>query len=303
MGTKAVILCGGQGTRIRDANELLPEADAADRRQADRLAHHEGLRRHGVNEFVLCLGYKGWLIKEFFLNYRPMTTDVTVDARRARRRGRLPRAATTRRTGGSRSPRPARRRMTGGRVCGRSAATSRATSRSCSPTATASPTSTSASCSPSTAATAGSRTVTAVRPPGRFGEMRLDGRPGRASSTRSRRRREGFINGGFFVFDGRRIWDVPRHRPARRARARAAAAAGARRASCVAYQHTGFWQPMDTLREYKLLNDAVGDRPGAVEDVGPGHAMSAPTRRRAAQRRTRASACSSPATPASRAAG
>ena len=75
---KAVILCGGQGTRIRDANELLPKPMLPIGGKPIVWHIMKGYAVHGVREFVLCLGYKGWLIKEFFLNYRTMMTDVTV---------------------------------------------------------------------------------------------------------------------------------------------------------------------------------------------------------------------------------
>ena len=75
---KAVILCGGQGTRIRDASELLPKPMLPIGGKPIVWHIMKIYARHGVREFVLCLGYKGWLIKEFFLNYRAMTTDVTV---------------------------------------------------------------------------------------------------------------------------------------------------------------------------------------------------------------------------------
>jgi glucose-1-phosphate cytidylyltransferase len=65
---------------------------------------------------------------------------------------------------------------------------------------------------------------------------------------------EGFINGGYFVFDAKRIWDylgtedgvVLEREPLQRL-----SLDGQLRA----FRHTGFWQPMDTLREYQLLND------------------------------------------------
>src|ERR1035437_5304334 len=75
---KAVILCGGQGTRIRDASETVPKPMLS---IGDRpIVWHimKGVPSAGIHEFVLCLGYKGWVIKEFFLNYRAMTADVRV---------------------------------------------------------------------------------------------------------------------------------------------------------------------------------------------------------------------------------
>ena len=76
---KAVILAGGRGTRISEETIAAAEADGRDRRPADPLAHHEDLRRHGVTDFVVCLGYKGYVIKEYFANYLLHTSDVTID--------------------------------------------------------------------------------------------------------------------------------------------------------------------------------------------------------------------------------
>ena len=96
-------------------------------------------------------------------------------------------------------------------------------------------------------------TVTAVRPPGRFGEMRIDGDVV-AEFNEKPQTTEGFINGGFFVLDGRKTWDYvgtdPRTLLEREPMQRLAAAG-----QLAAFRHTGFWQPMDTLREYTLLND------------------------------------------------
>src|SRR5436853_3036489 len=75
---KAVILCGGQGTRIRDANESLPKPMLPIGGKPIVWHIMKSYAAYGVRDFVLCLGYKGWLIKEFFLNYRAMTADLTV---------------------------------------------------------------------------------------------------------------------------------------------------------------------------------------------------------------------------------
>ena len=75
---KAVILCGGQGTRIREASDSLPKPMLPIGNKPMVWHIMKSYAAHGVKEFVLCLGYKGWLIKEFFLNYRAMTNDITV---------------------------------------------------------------------------------------------------------------------------------------------------------------------------------------------------------------------------------
>lgn len=255
---KAVILCGGQGTRIRDASEILPKPMLPIGGKPIVWHIMKGYARHGVREFVLCLGYKGWLIKEFFLNYRAMTADLTVllghhdrlefNGRHDEEDWKVTLAETGEQT------------MTGGRV----AAIRRyvegddlflltygdgvsdvdvektvAFHRSHGKVAT----------------------VTAVRPPGRFGEMRIaDGDV--TEFNEKPQATEGFINGGFFVLDAKRVWDyvgtdpqtVFEREPLRRL---------ARDRQLVAFPHTGFWQPMDTAREYGLLNDlwASGQAP------------------------------------------
>jgi glucose-1-phosphate cytidylyltransferase len=76
---KTVILCGGQGTRIRDVAADVPKPMIT----IGRLPILWHLMRYyahfGHDEFVLCLGYKGEVIKDFFLNYRARTRNFTVD--------------------------------------------------------------------------------------------------------------------------------------------------------------------------------------------------------------------------------
>ncbi|HVE85078.1 MAG TPA: glucose-1-phosphate cytidylyltransferase [Myxococcales bacterium] len=250
MGTKAVILCGGQGTRIRDASELLPKPMLPIGGKPIVWHIMKGFASFGIKEFVLCLGYKGWLIKEFFINYRAMTTDVTVKLGKHRavdfhsRHDEEDWMVTLAETGES--------TMTGGRVAavrryvenddlflltygdgvanvdvGALLAFHRAHGKVA--------------------------TVTAVRPPGRFGEMRLDADQV-AEFNEKPQATEGFINGGFFVCDAKRIWPYLGDSPTsvlELGPMRSLAADGQLKAYC----HTGFWQPMDTLREYNLLNE------------------------------------------------
>lgn len=247
---KAVILCGGQGTRIRDASELLPKPLLPIGQHPIVWHIMKGYAAAGVKEFVLCLGYKGWLIKEYFLNYRAKTTDVTVKLGNhepvfhgspAEEDWTVTLAETGENTG------------TGGRV----AAIRRYVEKDglfC--------------------LTYGDgvgdvdlrrliafhkehgkiATVTAVRPPGRFGEMRLE-QDRVVEFNEKPQATEGLINGGFFVFDAVRIWDylgadpliLLEREPLQRL---------AREGQLVGFAHTGFWQPMDTAREYALLNEA-----------------------------------------------
>ncbi|MDD5618481.1 MAG: glucose-1-phosphate cytidylyltransferase [Candidatus Omnitrophica bacterium] len=75
---KAVILCGGQGTRIRDVSEVLPKPMLTIGNMPILWHIMKTYSHYGVKDFVLCLGYKGWVIKEFFLNYYAKISDITV---------------------------------------------------------------------------------------------------------------------------------------------------------------------------------------------------------------------------------
>jgi len=247
---KAVILCGGQGTRIRDANEALPKPMLPVGDMPILWHIMKGYAVHGVREFVLCLGYKGWLIKEFLLNYRAMTMDVTVTL--GRDAGVEFHGVNTTENWAVTLAETGDQTMTGGRLTAvrkyldsdepflvtygdgvanvdvrALIAFHRSHGRIC--------------------------TVTAVRPPGRFGDMRIEG--GRVTEFNEKpQASEGFINGGFLVFDSRRIWEYLGLDPStilEREPMQALARAG----ELVPFQHTGFWQPMDTAREYALLND------------------------------------------------
>lgn len=247
---KVIILCGGQGTRIRDANELVPKPllPIGDRPIVWHIM--KSYATHGFTDFVLALGFKGWLIKEYFLNYRSMTDDLRVSlgrpgdvevlARRATEDWSVTLAETGEHT------------MTGGRV----AALRRYVEGD-----------------DLFAVTYGDgvadvdigalvrfhrahgkvATVTAVHPPGRFGELGIVDGLVREFNEKPQTTL-GFINGGFMVFDAKRAWDyIPAADPGLVLEVeplQSLAAAG----ELVAYEHQGFWQPMDTLREYTQLN-------------------------------------------------
>jgi glucose-1-phosphate cytidylyltransferase len=248
--TTAVILCGGQGTRIRDVNEVLPKPLLPIGGKPIVWHIMKGFAAHGVKDFVLCLGYKGWLIKEFFLNYKAMTTDVTVtlgehgsvtfNGEHDEADWRVTLAETGEAT------------MTGGRV----SAVRRYVDRDEPFLLTYGDGVSDVDVGKLLGFHQGHgrvATVTAVRPPGRFGEMRIND----AVVTEFNEKpqvTEGFINGGFFVCDGRRIWDFlgsDAMTTWEREPLQKLAAAG----QLAAFRHTGFWQPMDTYREYAQLNE------------------------------------------------
>src|SRR5215470_5375640 len=75
---KTVILCGGQGTRIRDVAADLPKPMISIGRYPILWHIMKGYAQWGHKDFILCLGYQGVVIKDFFLNYQVRTSDVTV---------------------------------------------------------------------------------------------------------------------------------------------------------------------------------------------------------------------------------
>jgi glucose-1-phosphate cytidylyltransferase len=259
---KVVILCGGMGTRIRDANESLPKPLLPIGGRPILWHIMKSYAHHGFNDFVLCLGYKGWLIKEFFLNYRSATSDlrVTLGANGGGTEILTPSSedgwrVTLADTGEA--------TMTGGRM----AAVRRYVEGDDLVMCTYGD---GVADIDVKALVAFHRkqgkiaTVTAVRPPGRFGELAV-GNGAVAEFNEKPQATGGFINGGFFVFDARRIWNyispaadtVLERDPMRRL---------VEDGELSAFEHTGFWQPMDTLREFNMLNDmwASGKAPWKV---------------------------------------
>jgi glucose-1-phosphate cytidylyltransferase len=74
-----VILCGGMGTRLREETERVPKPLVQIGEKPILWHIMKIYRHHGFRRFILCLGYKSWLIKEFFLRYREQVADFTID--------------------------------------------------------------------------------------------------------------------------------------------------------------------------------------------------------------------------------
>ena len=237
---KAVILAGGLGTRLSEETSVKPKP-MIEIGHRPILWHIMKLySAHGINDFVVCCGYKGYMIKEYFSNYALHTSDVTVDVRRGsvevHQRRAEPWRITLVDTGDD--------SMTGGRLLKvaehirneetffftygdgvgdiditASLAFHRAHGRKA--------------------------TLTAVAPPGRFGALQLE--ESRVVTFQEKPSGDGgLINGGFFVLssqvlsliqDEMTVWEYePLH---------TLAAEG----ELMAFEHRGFWQPMDTLRD------------------------------------------------------
>ena len=193
---KVVILCGGQGTRLREETEVRPKP-MVEIGGRPILWHVMKIYAHyGLTDFVLCLGYKGHIIKNFFLDYEARVKDFTVNLGRHHsieyhsEHGEEGWTVTLAETGentmtGARLARVARY-LDDGPFCftygdGLGNVDIASLLRVSSLTRKA-------------------WTVTGVRPPGRFGELLLDGRRVAAFAEKPQVT-EGLINGGFFVFE------------------------------------------------------------------------------------------------------
>src|SRR5258708_18486888 len=75
---QVVILCGGKGTRIRDVAEDIPKPMIQIGGRPILWHIMKGFAHHGFTEFILCLGHKSWVIKEYFLNYALAQSDLSV---------------------------------------------------------------------------------------------------------------------------------------------------------------------------------------------------------------------------------
>ncbi len=75
---KAIILCGGQGTRLREHTEILPKPMVEIGGRPILWHIMRSYAAHGIKDFIICLGYKGHLIRQYFLNFESMVSDFTI---------------------------------------------------------------------------------------------------------------------------------------------------------------------------------------------------------------------------------
>lgn len=243
---KAVILAGGLGTRISEETHLKPKP-MIDIGGMPILWHILKIySAHNVNEFVICCGYKGYLIKEYFANYFLHMSDVTFDMVNNRmevhHKHAEPWRVTLVDTGED--------TMTGGRLK-RVADYVKDDEAFCFTYGDG------VSNVDITASIEFHRrhgklaTVTAVQPPGRYGALQLETTRVKGF-TEKPRGDGGLINGGFFVLSPKCIERIAQDSTSWEAEPLSGLAADG---ELEAYEHTGFWQPMDTLREKTLLED------------------------------------------------
>ena len=241
---KAIILAGGLGTRLSEETNLRPKPMIEIGGKPILWHIMKIYASHGVNDFIICCGYKGYVIKEYFSNYFLHMSDVTFNMRdncmEIHQKRVEPWAVTLVDTGDN--------TMTGGRLLrvanyvrdeeifyltygdGVSDVDIAATRQF-------------------HLAHKKAATVTATIPPGRFGALEI--RDNKVKQFTEKPRGEGgMINGGFFVLspsvlkyieDDTTVWE---DQPLKKL-----AAEG----ELMAFSHSGFWQPMDTLRDKQLL--------------------------------------------------
>lgn len=243
---KAVILAGGLGTRISEETAIKPKPMVEIGGKPILWHIMKIYSAHGVHDFVICCGYKGYVIKEYFANYFLHMSDVTFDMNHnqmhVHHRKAEPWRVTLVDTG--------EETMTGGRLryvadhvkgdeafcltygdgvadvdVGGLIAFHRSHGRQA--------------------------TVTAVQPPGRYGALNMEG-DAVAGFLEKPRGDGGWINGGFFVLapscidrvaDDTTVWEA------------GPLMSLAEDGELMAFKHDGFWQPMDTLRDKNHLED------------------------------------------------
>jgi glucose-1-phosphate cytidylyltransferase len=240
---KAVILAGGLGTRISEETHLKPKP-MIEIGGRPLLWHIMKIySANGVNDFVICCGYKGYLIKEYFANYVLHMSDVTFDmtdnTMDVHQQNAEPWRVTLVDTG--------EETMTGGRLK-RVADYLQGEDAFC---FTYGDGLADVDVVASIAFHRGHgklATVTAVQPPGRYGALQLNGSAVRGFTEKPLG--DGMINGGFFVLSPRCLDRIAGDDTSWEGEPLTGLAADG---ELMAFPHAGFWQPMDTLREKNLL--------------------------------------------------
>lgn len=243
---EAVILAGGLGTRLAEETGTRPKPMVEIGGKPILWHLMKSLSAQGVNNFIVCLGYKGYVIKEYFSNYWIHTSDIEVslpggdlqvlNTEAENWRIRLIDTGDTSQTG-------ERLRRVAQHIKGSHFLFTYGDGLS----------NVDVAALESFHLDAGKKaTVTAVRPPGRFGALAI-GSDGVVTKMEEKPEgRNSWINGGFFVLNKSVIDEIPtgnaiwEQEPLQRLAAEA---------QLNAFQHEGFWHPMDTLRDKNHLED------------------------------------------------
>jgi glucose-1-phosphate cytidylyltransferase len=255
---KAVILAGGLGTRISEESHLKPKPMIEIGGMPILWHIMKIYSHHGINDFVICCGYKGYLIKEYFANYFLHTSDVTFDLAnnhmKVHQRHAEPWRVTLIDTGSE--------TMTGGRLK-RVAGFIDDHEPFCMTYGDGVSNVNIAALIDFHREHGRQATLTSVYPPGRFGALDIQDDHTVSSFKEKPKGDGGMINGGFFVLSPKVLnlidgdstsWE---REPLEHL---------AETGQLAAFQHTGFWQPMDTLRDRTYLEElwAAGQAPWKV---------------------------------------
>lgn len=266
---KAVILAGGYGTRLSEETYVKPKPMVEIGEQPILWHIMKIYSFYGINEFVVCCGYKGSMIKDYFANYYLHRSDVTFDMKnnqmKIHQNDVEPWKVTLVDTGDG--------TMTGGRLKRVREYVSDGTF--CMTYGDGVSDLNITDLINFHKAQGALATLTAVREPGRFGVFKLEDEDVEITSFQEKPMGAGaWINGGFFVLEPEvidyidgddTVWE---HDPLRKL---------ARNGELNAFRHTGFWQPMDTLRDKKVLEGVwnsdkpawrIWDAPEVVETNG-----------------------------------
>lgn len=251
---KTVILCGGLGTRLSEETQLRPKPMVEIGGRPILWHIMKIYEQRGFTDFMLALGYKGEVIKDYFLNYHARQSDLTV----ALRSGRVDYTNPTAEDWSVSLIDTGANTMTGGRLLRlkphlQSGGTFMLTYGDGVSDVNVS------ELLEFHRAHGRMATVTAVRPSARFGNLSIEA--SRVTSFEEKPQAgEGWINGGFFVFEPA-IFDfiaddttLLEKMPLEQL---------AQRGELMAYQHAGYWQSMDTLRDKQALEElwAAGKAP------------------------------------------
>ena len=233
---RVVLLAGGLGTRLREETEFRPKPMVEVGGQPVLWHIMKLFAHHGLTDFIVCVGYRGDVIKDYFLNYESRTNDFTVHlgsqhsveyhGGHAESDWRVSVVDTGQET------------MTGGRV------------KRIEPYGDGLANVDIRALLSFHVAHGKLATVSTVRPLSRFGIMEMDA-DGKVRQFREKPLSEDYVNAGYFVFE-KRVLDylddksVLEREPLEEL---------ARDGELVAYRHDGFFQPMDTYREFTMLNE------------------------------------------------
>lgn len=243
---KAVILAGGLGTRLSEETSVKPKPMVEIGGKPILWHIMKQYSAHGINDFIICCGYKGYVIKEYFANYFLHMSDVTFDMQKnemtVHRKRAEPWTVTLVDTGDN--------SMTGGRLA-RVAEHIKDEEAFCFTYGDGVGDIDIARTIDFHKSHGKKATLTATYPPGRFGA--LDIQASKVNSFKEKPKGDGaMINGGFFVLspevlkyiDGdSTVWEqYPLNKLAEDG-------------ELMAYEHQGFWQPMDTLRDKVYLEE------------------------------------------------